>query len=244
MGLASVAVSSGGLHRWICTGNYSAATNCDAPDWVCSPNVASHTVSNSCQNLNPSGANIYYQCQNVERTYGLNTGYVVFVENVQGLRTNTPTELLAACQNNGFWGLASSDRRTHRNLGWGTSNSSQIHGAVYCHKCYPSSGNKCYFNRSSFNSCTHVTGVATGTRNKNMATYIFNPDDATFACMTFDQDLDASTAFGSGSANDATHPRYTNSSGQAPCNRTRVQLGDNYNGTPDYLLCASTTIQN
>ncbi len=77
-----------------------------------------------------------------------------------------------------------------------------------------------------------------------MATYIFNSDDTTFACMTFDQDLDASTAFGNGATNDATHPWYTDASGQDPCNRTRIQLGDNYKGTPDYLLCASTTIQN
>lgn len=328
VGLASAAASSGGLHRWTCSGNYSAPTSCDAPDWACVPNVANDCsasipngsgtqtcngsgtgfnactltscnagfytsgntciaqvctpnqvracnisggtgsetcnnigslwhactvnscdpgltqVGNTCQNLTPTGRNVYYQCANVERTYGLNSGYVVFVENVERLRTNNTSELLTACLHYGFKGLATSDSRTHQNNGWGINNSSQIHQAVYCHNCYPASGNEWYYNRSTYNSCTHAAGVATGTRNMNMATYIFNSRATTFACMTFDQDLDASTAFGNGSPSDATHPWYTQSSGQDPCTRGTATQTDYYDGTPDYLLCGSATIQN
>lgn len=330
VGLASVASASGGLYRWTCAGNYSLATSCDAPDWLCQPNVANDCsasisngsgtqtcngsgtgyntcaltacnagfyssgntcvaqtctpsqvrtcsitgatatetcnnvgsqwhactvqscdsgltqVGNTCVNLSPTGSNVYYQCANVEMTYGLNSGYVVFVQNVENRRTDTPAELLSACLHYGFKGLATSDSRTHQNNGWGINNSSQIHQAVYCHNCYPSSGNEWYFNRSSHNSCTHASGVATGTLNQNMATYVFNSKATTYACMTFDEDLDSSTAFGNGQPGDATHPWYTDSGGQDPCNRTRTSgaLGDNYNGTPDYLLCASATIQN
>lgn len=200
-------------------------------------------VAGACQAVTPTGTNVYYQCQNAVST-SANTGYVVFVQNVENLRTNDPAELLTACLHYGFKGLATSDSRTHYDNGWGINNSSEIHQAVYCHNCYPSSGNEWYYNRSSHNSCTHSAGVAAGTRDLNMATYIYNSDDTTFACMTFDEDLDSSTAFGNGATNDATHPWYTESSGQDPCNRTRVRFGDNYDGTPDYLLCASQTIQN
>lgn len=327
-GTASVASSSGGLHRWTCSGNYSTPTACDAPDWVCAPNTATDCsasisngsgsqlcngsgtglgtcnltacnsgyyqsgngclaqlcvpnssqscaiangagsqtcnnigslyggcavtscdagftqVGNTCQNLTPTGTNVYYQCQNAVPA-STNTGYVVFVQNVNNLVANTPAQLLSACISYGFKGLATSDSRTHRDTGYGINNSSQIHQAVYCHNCYPSSGHEWYYNRSSSNTCTHASGSASGTAGKNMATYIFNSQATTYACMTFDQNLDASTAFGNGSTNDATHPWYTEASGQDPCNRTRVggHTGDNYNGTPDYLLCASQTIQ-
>lgn len=46
-GTASAVTASGGFHTWTCAGNYSTATACDAPDFVCSPNTTSACTINN-----------------------------------------------------------------------------------------------------------------------------------------------------------------------------------------------------
>ncbi len=40
LGTASSVNSSGGLWRWTCAGDYSAATACNTTDWTCQPNIS------------------------------------------------------------------------------------------------------------------------------------------------------------------------------------------------------------
>ena len=61
--------------------------------------------------------------------------------------------------------------------------------------------------------------------------------------MTLDQDLDSKTAFGNGSSNDPTHPWFTDDGDVDPCVRPDFTTGDFWDGTPDFLLCASLKIQ-
>lgn len=66
-GTASAVTSGGSFHQWTCAGNYSLDTACDAPDYVCGPNLTSDcsgsiTNGSGIQTCNGSGTG-YGTCQ-------------------------------------------------------------------------------------------------------------------------------------------------------------------------------------
>lgn len=187
--------------------------------------------------INP---NVYYNCS---------SGYVVFVKNEDNLTVSNQSAHVDACKHYGFRALGTAHSSGRADLGWGTSTSSTADyvTALSCYNCHWGDQGQPWYNDhgGSGDNCTYAEGYAPA--ESILAGFVANSGRTRLQCATFKQDLIAGTAFGDSDTSDSTdplyHARWDGNMDEPNCNRVR-ESGSDFSGTPDYLLCASPTIQN
>lgn len=243
-GLARSCTVSGGTGTETCDSLGSQWGACT----VVSCNSGFVRNGNTCQA--GSGDDVYYKCTGT-------SGYVAFVDNIDNRPITSLADQLNACLHYGFLGLSSSNTsqwgRGSGPVVWSSTN--QLQRAVNCHNCFNSDGgNAWYYSKgASGDDCTWVAGDGTGTRDQIVSAYIFNVDDSNLSCMTFKNDLGPGAVFGDNDSSESNdvfyHADYNNNRDEPNCERRRDALGSYskhavlYQGTPDYILCGSPTIQ-